>query len=184
MDMRPCGSVAALGMRHYAPSEHKRRRGETRMDDFYSIYSHGFLRAAASPIRIRLADPASNADEVVRALAEAAGTGAGLIAFPELCLSGYAIDDLLQQQVVLDGVLQAIERVRSASAESPAVAVVGAPLRCGQALYNCAVVVHGGRVLGVVPKTFLPSYREFSERRWFTPGLGVEGRTIDLLSGP
>jgi NAD+ synthase (glutamine-hydrolysing) len=153
------------------------------MDDFYSIYNHGFLRAAASPIRIRLADPAANADEVVRAMAEAAEAGAGLIAFPELCLSGYAIDDLLQQAVVLDGVLQAVERVRSASAQSPVVAVVGAPLRWGQALYNCAVVVAAGRVLGVVPKSYLPSYREFYERRWFSPGLGVEGRTIELLDG-
>jgi NAD+ synthase (glutamine-hydrolysing) len=154
------------------------------MDDFHSIYSHGFLRAAASPIRIRLADPTANADEVVQALAEAAEAGAGLIAFPELCLSGYAIDDLLQQSVVLDGVLQALERVRSASEQSPVVAVVGAPLRFGQALYNCAVVLCGGRVLGVVPKSYLPSYREFYERRWFTPGLGVEGQSIELLSGP
>ncbi|MGZ3401650.1 MAG: NAD(+) synthase, partial [Caulobacteraceae bacterium] len=106
------------------------------------------------------------------------------IAFPELCLSGYAIDDLLQQEVVLDGVLEAVERVRSASAQSALVAVVGAPLRCGQALYNCAVVVCGGKVLGVVPKSYLPSYREFYERRWFSPGLGVEGREIALLSGP
>jgi NAD+ synthase (glutamine-hydrolysing) len=154
------------------------------MDDFYSIYSHGFLRASASPIRIRLADPAANADSVVLAMAEAAGAGAGLIAFPELCLSGYAIDDLLQQSVVLDAVLEGIERIRAASAQHGLVAVVGAPLRWGQALYNCAVVVHGGRVLGVVPKSYLPSYREFYERRWFTPGLGVEGQTIDLIGGP
>jgi NAD+ synthase (glutamine-hydrolysing) len=154
------------------------------MDDFDSIYSHGFLRASASPIRIRLADPASNADEAVRALDKACRAGAGLIVFPELCLSGYAIDDLLQQSTVMDGVLQAIERLRVASAESPAVAVVGAPLRQGQSLYNCAVAISGGRVLGVVPKSYLPSYREFYERRWFTPGLGVEGRAIDLLDGP
>jgi NAD+ synthase (glutamine-hydrolysing) len=154
------------------------------MDDFDSIYSHGFLRASASPIRIRLADPASNADEAARALHKAARAGAGLIVFPELCLSGYAIDDLLQQQVLLDGVLEAIERLRAASEQSPAVAVVGAPLRQGQALFNCAVVISAGRVLGVVPKSYLPSYREFYERRWFTPGLGVEGRAIDLLSGP
>ncbi len=76
------------------------------MDDFDSIYSHGFLRASASPIRIRLADPAANADSVVLALAQAAKAGAGLIVFPELALSGYAIDDLLQQSTVLDGVLQ------------------------------------------------------------------------------
>src|SRR6201996_1514134 len=154
------------------------------MDDFYSIYSHGFLKASASPIRIRLADPAANADRVVTAMAEAAEAGAGLIVFPELCLSGYAIDDLLQQAVVLDGVLQAVERVRSASEETPVVVVVGAPLRHGQALYNCAVVICGGQVLGVVPKSYLPSYREFYERRWFTPGLGVEGGEIELLGGP
>jgi NAD+ synthase (glutamine-hydrolysing) len=154
------------------------------MDDFYSIYSHGFLRASASPIRIRLADPEANADRVVTAMAEAAQGGAGLIVFPELCLSGYAIDDLLQQAVVLDGVLQAVERVRAASEQSAVVAVVGAPLRHGQALYNCAVVICGGQVLGVVPKSYLPSYREFYERRWFTPGLGVEGGAIDLLDGP
>jgi NAD+ synthase (glutamine-hydrolysing) len=154
------------------------------MDDFYSIYSHGFLRASASPIRISLADPASNADSVVLALAEADRAGAGLIVFPELCLSGYAIDDLLQQAAVLDGVLHAIERIRAASEQHPVVAVVGAPLRWGQALYNCALVIHGGRVLGVVPKSYLPSYREFYERRWFTPGLGVEGGAIELLSGP
>ena len=76
------------------------------MGDFFSIYSHGFLRASASPIRISLADPAGNAAEVVKALDAAAAAGSGLIAFPELCLSGYAIDDLLQQSVVLDGVLQ------------------------------------------------------------------------------
>jgi NAD+ synthase (glutamine-hydrolysing) len=153
------------------------------MDDFYSIYSHGFLRASASPIRIRLADPAANADSVCLALAEAAEAGAGLVAFPELCLSGYAIDDLLQQGVVLDGVLEAIERVRASSEQYAAVVVVGAPLRWSQALYNCAVVICGGKVLGVVPKSYLPSYREFYERRWFTPGLGIEGQAIDLLGG-
>jgi NAD+ synthase (glutamine-hydrolysing) len=154
------------------------------MGDFYSIYSQGMLRASASPIRISLADPASNAAEVIRALDAAVQAGAGLIVFPELCLSGYAIDDLLQQAPVLDGVLDAVEQVRAASLTRPVVAVVGAPLRQGQALYNCAIVIHAGRVLGVIPKSYLPSYREFYERRWFTPGLGVEGRSVDLLSGP
>lgn len=154
------------------------------MGDFYSIYSHGMVRASASPIRIRLADPAANAAEVVEALGAAAQAGAGLAVFPELCLSGYAIDDLLQQSVVLDGVLEAVERVRAASQTLPVLAVIGAPLRQGQSLFNCAVAIHDGRVLGVVPKSYLPSYREFYERRWFTPGLGVEGQSIDLISGP
>jgi NAD+ synthase (glutamine-hydrolysing) len=154
------------------------------MDDFFSIYSHDFLRAGASPIRIRLADPAANARQVIDTLAAAHAAGAGLTVFPELCLSGYAIDDLLQQKTVLAAVLDAIEAVRDASRDLGVVAVVGAPLASGQKLYNCAVVIYAGRVLGVVPKSYLPSYREFYERRHFTPGLGVEGQTIVLRDGP
>ena len=153
------------------------------MDAFHSIYSHGFLRASASPIRIALADPAANARSVIAALEQAQAAGAGLTVFPELCLSGYAIDDLLQQKTVLDAVLDALETVRAASEGLGVVAVVGAPLIAGQTLYNCAVVIHAGAVLGVVPKSYLPSYREFYERRHFTPGLGVEGRRIALRHG-
>jgi NAD+ synthase (glutamine-hydrolysing) len=154
------------------------------MDDFFSIYSHDFLRAGASPIRIRPADPAANARQVIDTLAAAHAAGAGLAVFPELCLSGYAIDDLLQQKTVLGAVLDAIEAVRQASRDLGVVAVVGAPLASGHKLYNCAVVIYAGRVLGVVPKSYLPSYREFYERRHFTPGLGVEGQTIVLRDGP
>jgi NAD+ synthase (glutamine-hydrolysing) len=153
------------------------------MDDFHSIYSHGFVRLAASPIRIRLADPAANARQVIDTLAQAQAAGAGLAVFPELCLSGYAIDDLLQQKAVLEAVLDAVESVRLASEGGGVVAVVGAPLVWGQRLYNCAVVIYAGRVLGVVPKSYLPSYREFYERRHFTPGLGVEGQAIRLRDG-
>jgi NAD+ synthase (glutamine-hydrolysing) len=154
------------------------------MDAFFSIYSHDFLRVGASPIRVSLADPARNARQVIETLATADAAGAGLTVFPELCLSGYAIDDLLQQKPVLEGVLDAVEAVREASTGSGVVAVLGAPLATGHRLYNCAVVIYAGRVLGVVPKSYLPAYREFYERRHFTPGLGVEGRSIMLRDGP
>jgi NAD+ synthase (glutamine-hydrolysing) len=154
------------------------------MDDFHSIYSHGFLRVAACPIRISLADPATNARSAIETLEQAEAAGAGLAVFPELCLSGYAIDDLLQQRAVLDAVLQAIEAVRAASEAWSVLALVGAPLVQGGKLYNCAVAIQGGRVLGVVPKSYLPAYREFYERRFFAPGLGVEGQSIALLNGP
>jgi NAD+ synthase (glutamine-hydrolysing) len=153
------------------------------MDPFFSLYSHGMVRVGAAPIRIALADPAANAREVIATLAQAHASGVGVAVFPELCLSGYAIDDLLQQTTVLEGVLDAIEQIRAASAEHGAVAVVGAPLRWGQRLYNCAVVIASGQVLGVAPKSYLPSYREFYERRHFTPGLGVEGESIALRHG-
>src|ERR1700743_706442 len=153
------------------------------MDDFYSIYSHGFLRVGASPIRISLADPEANARQVIETLKKAGAAGIGVTVFPELCLSGYAIDDLLQQKTVLQGVLDAIEQVREASAKIAVVAVVGAPLVFKQKLFNCAVVISGGRILGVVPKSYLPSYREFYERRHFTPGLGLAGQSINLRDG-
>ncbi len=153
------------------------------MDAFFSIYGHGFLRVGASPIRIALADPAANARQVIETLAKADAAGAGLTVFPELCLSGYAIDDLLQQQVVLEAVLDAVESVRLASARSRVVAVVGAPLVWRQKLYNCAVVLFAGQVLGVVPKSYLPAYREFYERRHFSPGLNVTGGEIALRHG-
>ena len=153
------------------------------MDSFYSLYSHGLLRIGAAPIRIGLADPAANARQVIDTLAKADEAGVGLAVFPELCLSGYTIDDLLQQQTVLEGVLDAIEQVRAASAGNGVAAVMGAPLREGGKLYNCAVVIYGGEVLGVVPKSYLPSYREFYERRHFSPGLKVEGQSIALRHG-
>ncbi|MGL1330350.1 nitrilase-related carbon-nitrogen hydrolase, partial [Vibrio parahaemolyticus] len=87
--------------------------------------------------------------------------------FPELCLSGYAIDDLVMQDPLLDAVEAAIARVVAASVDLLPVLLVGAPLRHGNRLYNCAVVVHRGRILGVAPKSYLPTYREFYEQRWY-----------------
>ncbi len=99
----------------------------------------------------------------------------GLAVFPELCLTGYSIDDLLLGDVLLDATLVAIETVRATSAELLPVIVVGAPLRNGNRLYNCAVVLHRGQVLGVVPKSYLPNYREFYEKRHFAEGAGQSG---------
>lgn len=153
------------------------------MDPFFSIYRHGFLRVGASPIRIALANPKENAAHVVDALRRCDEAGIGLAVFPELCLSGYSIDDLLHQKTVLSAVIEAVETVRAETARSKAVAVVGAPLVFGDRLFNCAVIAADGRVLGVVPKSYLPNYREFYERRYFAPGLGIAGETLRLPSG-
>ena len=100
--------------------------------------------------------------------------------FPELCLSGYAIDDLVMQDALLDGVASAIERIVAASVDLFPVLVVGAPLHHRNRLYNCAVVIHRGEVLGVVPKAYLPTYREFYERRWYAPGEAWSGEAIRI----
>jgi len=147
---------------------------------FFSPYRHGFVRVATAVPKVKLADPATNARSVLALAQEAHEAGVAVIVFPELGLSGYTIDDLLLQDVLLDAVEAAIATLVEASADLAPMIVVGAPLRDGGRLYNTAVAIQGGKVLGVVPKSFLPNYREFYERRWFTPGAGVTGRLLTL----
>ncbi len=145
---------------------------------FASPYRHGFVRLAACVPQIALADPAANAAETLALVRQGHERGAALMVFPELGLCGYSIDDLLLQDALLDAVDTAITTLVEASADlSPAFAV-GAPLRFEGRLFNTAVIIKGGEILGVVPKTFLPNYREYYERRWFASGLGVVGRSI------
>jgi len=147
---------------------------------FFSPYRHGFVRVGTAVPKVKLADPATNALSVLALASEAHEAGVAVIVFPELGLTGYTIDDLLQQDVLLDAVEAAIATLAEASTDLSPMIVVGAPLRDGGRLYNTAVAIQGGKVLGVVPKSFLPNYREFYERRWFTPGAGVTGKTLVL----
>ena len=147
---------------------------------FFSPYRHGFVRVATAVPKVKLADPAANARSVLALAREAHEAGVAVIVFPELGLTGYTIDDLLQQEVLLDAAEAAIATLAVESKALAPLIVVGAPLRDGGRLYNTAVAIQGGRVLGVVPKSFLPNYREFYERRWFTPGAGVTGKTLTL----
>ena len=137
------------------------------MAEFDNIYMHGFVRAAAASPRVHLADPASNARETIELMRKADKAGAALVIFPELGLSGYTIDDLHLQSTLLSAVLDAITRVKDASKSLAPVVVVGAPIQVGPSVHGCAVVMHRGAILGVVPKTYLPNYREFYEKRQF-----------------
>ena len=132
--------------------------------------------------RVRIADsdrrPACERGAVLAQAREAVADGAVVVLFPELALTGYAIDDLLLQEPVLDQVEQAISVLVQASVELNAVLVVGAPLRHFNRLLNAAVVIAGGAILGVAPKSYLPNYREFYERRHFAPGDDRRGGTI------
>jgi len=142
---------------------------------FHSLYTHGFARVAACTHRTALADPASNAQAVLAMAADLDAQGVALAIFPELALSGYSIEDLLLQDVLLDAVEQALATVLAGSAGLGAVLVVGAPLRHAGRLYNTALVIHRGRLLGVVPKSYLPTYREFYERRQVAAGDELRG---------
>ncbi|MGH6955284.1 MAG: NAD(+) synthase [Caulobacteraceae bacterium] len=148
--------------------------------DFHSLYTHGFVRLAAATPAARVGDPAANAAAILKLALQADAAKAALVAFPELCLSAYAIDDLLHQEALLGAVEAGIGALAEASKALFPVLVVGAPLRHRARLYNTAVVIHRGRVLGVVPKTYLPNYREFYERRHFASGAGVVGETMDV----
>jgi NAD+ synthase (glutamine-hydrolysing) len=138
--------------------------------DFYSAYRHDFVRVAACTHHTTLADPLANAESVLRMARECHDEGVALAVFPELTLSGYSIEDILLQDTLLDAVEHAIDELVSASANLLPVLVVGAPLRRRNRIYNTAVVIHRGTVLGVAPKSYLPTYREFYERRQVAPG--------------
>ena len=138
--------------------------------EFLSAYDQGFARVAAVTLPVVPVDPTANAAAIIEQARALADDGVCLAAFPELCLTGYAIDDLLLSDVLLSDVLTAIEALRAASADLLTALVVGAPLRLGDRLYNCALVIQGGRVRGVAPKSYLPTYREFYEKRHFAPG--------------
>lgn len=138
--------------------------------DFYSPYAHGFARVAACTIPVAIADPTTNARTVIEQARACHDDGVAVAVFPELCLSGYAVDDLFLQQPLLEAVVAGIQAIAVASEELLPVIIVGAPLLFGNRVLNAAVVIHRGEILGVAPKSYLPTYREFYERRWFMPG--------------
>ena len=148
---------------------------------FDSIYSHGYARVCACVPTIKLAVPLFNAERTIALARLAAADHAAVAIFPELGLSGYSCDDLFHQDALLGATQQALQQVVQGSAELPTVLVVGAPLQFDSKLFNCAIVIHRGRMLGVVPKSFLPNYREFYERRQFTSGLDALWPEVNLL---
>ncbi len=147
---------------------------------FESLHDQGMLRVAAATPVVVTADPAANASATIELARQAHAEGVDLVVFPELGISSYAIDDLLLQDALLDAVSLALASVRDASRELDPVLLVGAPLRRSGRLYNCAVVISHGSILGVVPKTFLPNYREYYEKRWFASGAGTSGLQISV----
>lgn len=151
---------------------------------FRSLYHQGFARIAACTVPVSLADPATNAKRILAVAKDCAREGASLCVFPELGLTGYSIEDLIQQEALLNAVEATLEKLAASTRDLLPVVVVGAPLRLRHTLYNCGVVIHRGRILGAVPKSFLPNYREFYESRHFTPGAGVSQETLPLPGGP
>ncbi len=155
-------------------------KAQSPSDRFKSLYTHGFVRVAACAPVVVPANPAANADAILKFAREADAEKAAILLTPELSLSGYAIDDLLLQDALLDAVEAAVGKLKAASENLFPVLIVGAPLRLDGAVYNCAVVIHGGAILGVVPKSFLPNYREFYEKRHFGAASDANADVISI----
>ena len=148
--------------------------------EFFNLYQHGFIRVALGVPEVRVADPAFNAARAVELIQQADDAKAMMAVFPELGLTAYSCEDLFHQQTLLDGALEALGTVLRATRQFPLIAVVGLPLRVDDLLFNCAVVLHQGCILGVVPKTFLPNYREYYEMRQFAPAAATRRQCVSL----
>lgn len=148
--------------------------------NFFNLYNHGFIRVALGVPEVQVADPSFNAAKTVELMEHAAAEKAILVLFPELGLSSYSCEDLFHQQALLDGSVEALRTVLQAAEDLPLIAVVGMPLQVQHLLFNCAIVLYRGRILGVVPKTFPPNYREFYELRQFAPASSATQTAIRL----
>jgi len=148
---------------------------------FYSIYTHGLIRVAVGIPAVRVADPAFNVERTIELARRASATHAAIALFPELGISAYSNEDLFQQDALLEATVAALARLVAASRALTPMLLVGAPLRFEGKLFNCAVVIYRGQVRGIVPKTFLPNYREFYEKRQFTSARAAVSREVMFL---
>jgi NAD+ synthase (glutamine-hydrolysing) len=148
---------------------------------FYSIYTHGLVRVAVGIPAVQVAEPAFNVERTIELAQRASTAHAAIALFPELGISAYSNEDLFQQDALLEATVAALARLVAASHELTPVLLVGAPLRFEGKLFNCAVVIYHGHVLGIVPKTFLPNYREFYEKRQFTSARAALSREVTFL---
>src|SRR5215212_7425703 len=148
---------------------------------FLNLYQHDLVRVAVGIPEIRVADPPFNTERTIEMMRQAADERAVIALFPELGLSSYTADDLFHQRALLDASLDGLRQVVEASRDLDLVAVVGLPLQVDHLLFNCAAIVSRGRVLGVVPKTYLPNYREFYEGRQFNPAEAAIHDSIDVV---
>ncbi|WP_347258703.1 NAD(+) synthase [Methylocaldum sp.] len=149
---------------------------------FHSIYAHGFIRAVVCTPFVRVSDPRFNVERILSLARRASELNAAVALFPELGISAYSNEDLFHQDALLDATEAALSRLVEESESLTPVLLVGAPLRFEGKLFNCAVVIYRGRVLGIVPKSYLPNYREFYEKRQFTSGRAAVSREMRFLN--
>ncbi len=158
--------------------------GMSTTSPFFDLHAQDYLRVAVAVPIVALARPLDNAQRTVALMSKAVEQGARIVVFPELGLTGYSCDDLFHQEALLKSALHGLEQVRQASRELPVFALVGFPLRHRSHLFNCAALIGGGTIHGIVPKSYLPNYREFYEARQFTPALSFRTEWLEWRSHP
>jgi len=141
----------------------------------------GFLRIAAAVPELRVADVDFNVGNIIEAMKRARDEGVQVLTFSEMAITGYTIGDLVQHQALLAKAKEGLRRILEASSGNPMVVIIGMPLDVEQKIFNCAVVLNSGHLLGVIPKTLLPSYKEFYEDRWFTSSMDAHCDNVELL---
>jgi NAD+ synthase (glutamine-hydrolysing) len=151
---------------------------------FESLYRHGFARLAVGVPELRVADVAYNVDKTLELARRSHEEGAVVTVFPELGLTAYTNDDLFQQEALLAAALEGLRIISEETKSLDPLFMVGMPLRQGDKLYNVAVVLHGGTIYGIVPKSYIPNYREFYEKRHFASGVGIRSREVVILGRP
>ena len=178
-----CFRIAPL-LRIFAVDRRQRRNYHCivkQSTEFLSPATHGFVRVSVCVPKLKVAEPDFNADRTIGLAARASEQGSSIALFPELGLSAYSNEDLFHQETLLSSSTDALARVLEASRALSPVIVVGVPVRFEQRLYNCAVAIYGGEILAVAPKSYLPNYREFYEKRQFASASDAVGNRISLL---
>ena len=140
---------------------------------------YGFIRVASAIPSLRVADCSFNANEILRLMEEASNNHSSIICFPELSITGYTCGDLFSQQLIIEESLNALMWITNNNT-SDIIAIIGLPLEIDNALYNCAVTIHKDKIIGVVPKTFIPNYKEFYEQRWFETSKSLRSDKLNL----
>ncbi len=144
--------------------------------------NYGFVKVASAIPSLKVADCSYNIQQIESLIVQAEGKGVEIICFPELSICGYTCQDLFGQQLLLEKCEESLFKLLDFTRSLQIITIVGMPVMIGALLMNCAVVVQGGRILGVVPKTYLPNYKEFYEKRWFAPSTAVNDTQIHLCA--
>ena len=142
---------------------------------------YGYVRLAASVPELKVANVEFNTNEIINEIKLLDKEGVQIVTFPELCLTGYTCADLFSQDVLIDKSMEALETIVKKTSKLGIISIIGAPIVCDNQLFNCGVVVNKGRVLGIVPKTYIPNYGEFYEKRWFSTSNTLRSKTIKFF---